>query len=455
MSPSPSTLLIPVEIQVRELDAKVLLAAVAAERGFPVILGSRAFVHFQSSSIAPGVYLAKSMRKLSIRMFEILRELGHDIVAYDEEALVRYPDEEYYRRRLSPKTISRAQHLLAWGEDDAAVLRAYPGYRGAPIHVTGNPRVDLMRTELREYYRPETEAIQARFGEFVLVNTNFGSVNHFFDELSEYKKAAQAGERAGAHPFEAGLGRHKLALFRHFLLMVPELCRAVPDHTVVLRPQPVENHGPWLALAKQCPNLRVVNEGNVVPWLMACKALVANSCTTEVESALLYVPTVNYQPVTSELYDSALATALSRPAREPSELCDRVREMVAGTLGPLQPAIRREILSPHVASLDGPLAADRIVDVLASSGYLEHRPPRPPLATYARGWLRNRIRSLGKHRNMRRPGHRNNMSYHAHRFPEIHAEDVQDRVDRFARLLGRFARVRVAAAGEYTFRFHT
>ena len=122
MSPSPSTLLIPVEIQVRELDAKVLLAAVAAERGFPVILGSRAFVHFQSSSIAPGVYLAKSMRKLSIRMFEILRELGHDIVAYDEEALVRYPDEEYYRRRLSPKTISRAQHLLAWGEDDAAVL---------------------------------------------------------------------------------------------------------------------------------------------------------------------------------------------------------------------------------------------------------------------------------------------------------------------------------------------
>ena len=37
MSPSPSTLLIPVEIQVRELDAKVLLAAVAAERGFPVL----------------------------------------------------------------------------------------------------------------------------------------------------------------------------------------------------------------------------------------------------------------------------------------------------------------------------------------------------------------------------------------------------------------------------------
>jgi len=32
---------------------------------------------------------------------------------------------------------------------------------------------------------------------------------------------------------------------------------------------------------------------------------------------------------------------------------------------------------------------------------------------------------------------------------------VQARVDRFGRLLGRFARVRVEPYGEYTFRFRT
>jgi len=455
MSHSPSTLLIPVEIQVREMDAKILLSAVAAERGFPVVMGSRAFIHFQAASFPRGVYLAKSMRTLSIRMFEILRELGHDIVAYDEEALVRAPDYEYYRWRLCPETFGQVAQLMAWGDDDAAVLRAYEGYRGAPIQVTGNPRIDLMRPEVREYYRPEVDAIRARFGDFLLVNTNFNKVNHFFAELSELKSAAEAGEDAEAHPFEAGKGRHKLVLFQHFLDMLPKLCAALPEYTLVLRPHPAENHGPWLAVAERCPNLRVVNEGNVVPWLIACKALVANSCTTQVESALLDVPTLNFEPVTSEEYDYALPNALSRSARSAEELCLLAREMARGALGPLDLATRRTILDPHVAALDGPLAADRMVEVLVASGYLARQPARPALATYARGLLRNRLRTARKRANMRRPGHRNNIVYHAHRFPDISAAEVQARVDRFGRLLGRFAEVRVEPYGEYTFRFRT
>jgi len=70
-----STLIIPVESQVRELDAKLLLACIAAEQGFPVIIGSRAFTHFEIASIPRGVYLAKSMRGISSSMFTILRQL--------------------------------------------------------------------------------------------------------------------------------------------------------------------------------------------------------------------------------------------------------------------------------------------------------------------------------------------------------------------------------------------
>ena len=55
MNNPSSTIIIPVETQVRELDAKLLLACVAAERGFPVIIGSRAFVHYKVSSIPRGI----------------------------------------------------------------------------------------------------------------------------------------------------------------------------------------------------------------------------------------------------------------------------------------------------------------------------------------------------------------------------------------------------------------
>ena len=115
-------LLIPVESQVREFDAKLLLACVAAESGFEAIIGSRAHIHQYASRIRGGIYLAKSMRHISKRMFNIINQLGHKIVAWDEESLIRMPDSEYYANRLSPDTFKHIEHLFAWGDNDAKVF---------------------------------------------------------------------------------------------------------------------------------------------------------------------------------------------------------------------------------------------------------------------------------------------------------------------------------------------
>ena len=87
MAASPATIIMPVENQVREMDAKILLSCVAAERGFQVLIGSRAYIHFKTASVPRGVYMAKSMKALSIRMFNLLKQNGHDILAWDEEGL--------------------------------------------------------------------------------------------------------------------------------------------------------------------------------------------------------------------------------------------------------------------------------------------------------------------------------------------------------------------------------
>lgn len=451
MNNSASTLIIPVETQVRELDAKILLSCVAAERGFPVIMGSRAFVHFQVASIPRGVYLAKSMRTLSIRMFGILRQLGHEIVAWDEEGLMRWPDPEYYRQRLSPITMQQIAHLVAWGPDNARAFRDYPGYHGAPIHITGNPRIDLMRPELRDYLQPQVDSIRDRFGEFIMVNTNFGLVNHFYPELGYLKKATEASETSTVHPYDFGKGRHKLAIFNHFQKMLPSLCEALSDHAVVLRPHPSENQAPWLAIAERCKNLRIANDGSITPWLMATKAVVANGCTTMIEAAVLDTPAVTYQPVTSEEFDDDMPNSLSHRAFSVDELCTTTRAVVTGKLGPLDYSKRREILDQHIAALDGPLAADRMVDALVSGEYKEKQPAAAPSRDYAQGWLHTKLRTAVKRINMHRPGHRNNLAFHAHRFPDISAEEIMRRVAHLGRLLNRFDTIRVRDHSKHIF----
>jgi surface carbohydrate biosynthesis protein len=460
MAASETTLILPVESQVRELDGKLLLACAAAERGFPVLIGSRAFVHYDITAMPRGVYLAKSMRSLSDRMFEILRQLGHEIVAWDEEALVRFPQEDYYRRRLSPKALGLVSHLLAWGEDDAAIFRKFPAYPGTPIHVTGNPRIDLIRPDLRAYFDPEVAELRRRFGDFVMINTNFGYVNAFASSLNlmQESKTPGAGPVEGKNTlgmttdFARGLAAHKQALFEHFRKLVPALARAMPDHTIVLRPHPAEGHETWKEAARGCRNVHVVNEKSVIPWLVATTVLVHNGCTTAVEAAVLDRPAVAYRPLTHSTFDLELPNSLSHETFDLDELVTKVRAIAAGELGASNGGARRAILERHIASLEGPLAADRMVGAICEAGYHDRTPPRPSILRYLQGWLHARGRTAVKQIYRRRPGHRNADEFHEHRFPGTSVEDLRQRIRRLDDQLGRFGQLRVEEFSSHIFR---
>ena len=52
-------------------------------------------------------------------------------------------------------------HLFAWGEDNAELWHQYPQLpAGMPIHVTGNPRGDLLRPEMRAFYDKDVGRIR-------------------------------------------------------------------------------------------------------------------------------------------------------------------------------------------------------------------------------------------------------------------------------------------------------
>ncbi len=459
-SETARTLIVPVESQVRELDAKLLLACEAAERGFPVVIGSRAYIHFLVPFLAPGVYVAKSMRSLSDVMFSVLRDLGHDIVAWDEEALVRFASPEYYSWRYSTATFDRISHLFAWGLDDAEWFTGYHGYRGTPIHVTGNPRIDLLRREVREYFRSDAEALRERFGDFVLVNTNFSFVNNFVPRLNLVQPAASGkgrtvSARTGrglSQEFALGMAAHQQAIFERFVELMPRFSEWFPERSIVLRPHPSENHEAWRAILRDCPNIHVLHEGNVVPWLMASRVLLHNGCTTAVEAAVLETPAVAYQPVSSSRHDYQLPNSLSHAAFNMQEVRDKTAQILAGHLGPVDEVVRRRLFARHLTGTDGPLAVTRCVDVLEQAGYASGLRSARLTPRFLAAWVKANARTLHKRINMLRPDHPNNAAYHAHRFPQISSDEINARIRRFGRLFGRFEKVRAEMLSRHIFR---
>lgn len=465
MGNSASTLIIPVENQVRELDAKILLACVAAERGFSVIIGSRAFVHFEVASVPRGVYLAKSMRSLSNSMFRILRLLGHEIVAWEEEALVHPPPDTYFTLRLSPTTIRNVSHVFAWGQENVDLLRQYPELpANMPIHITGNPRGDILRPEMRPYFDTEVERLRNLYGDFILINTNFTDVNPFIPNIGLFLPAKGPGGKsrlgqAGigmSRQFAEGLWDHKQAILEDFQQLIPALEQAFPDLTIIVRPHPSENFKIYNDLAAQCERVKVTNEGNVIPWLLAAKTMVHNGCTTGLEAYVLGVPAISYLATFNEYYDyefQGLPTKLSHQCFSFEELKRTLTQILAGELDVAEGEERKTLIDYYLAAQNGRLACERIVDVLEESGYGKRQPPASPIGTYVQGWALTKLKAAVTNLNMRRPGP-NRLAYHNHRFPEISVAEIEQKVARFGQLLNRFSTIRVEQHSKHLFRIN-
>jgi len=458
------SLIIPVENQVRELDAKLLLACIAARRGFSVIIGSRLEISFRVGAFPPSLYLAKSMTARSLKMFRIMRDLGHVIAGWDEEALIHPPAETYFSRRLSAEAMPLVSHLFAWGRENADLWRSYPFLPpDLPIHLTGNPRGDLLRPEMQPFFAEEAESRRREHGDFLLVNTNFSFVNAFYPDQGLFQPVKEPGEeprygRAAVgmeRRFAEGLRDHKQAVFQSFQQLIPRLEQAFPELTIIVRPHPVENPAVYHQLAAGCRRVKVINEGNVIPWLLACRAVIHNGCTTGVEAYIMRVPALSYLAKGDPEYDYGfyrLPNALSHQCRDFAELRETIGLILAGELGAADGRERRELMGGCLASQDGPLASQRIVEVLERIVKESADEPLPPVLTRAGARWRAAKRRLSKYIKSFQADSKYRPEFQRYRYPGLSIEALRRKIRQLQATLGDHQDLEVRELGSHIFR---
>jgi surface carbohydrate biosynthesis protein len=448
MKSTKVTLIIPVENQVRELDPKLLLACIAARRGFSSVIGSHREIDFRIASFPRSLYLCKSFTVSNLKMFRIIHKLGHEIVSWDEEALVHLPSEMYYSRRLSPFTMKYVSHLFAWGEENAELWRQYPEFPAElPIHITGNPRNDMLRPEMRPFYESDVKEIRNVYGEFILINTNFNHVNSFSPVQNLFQPVKKLGEeavfgkaaRGMTREYAEGFRDHKTAVFKDFQRLIPDLEKEFPSYTIVVRPHPTENQDIYNRIAANCERVRVTNEGNVVPWLMATRALIHNGCTTGVEAYVMGVPAISYRATVNDYYDFGfylLPNLLSHQCFDFEELRITLGKILAGELGAAYGEEREALIERHLAAQNGQLACERIIDVLEEIMEGRSELPIPALPDRFGGWCRANVRRLMKRTKAYLSDSQPPPEFHRHRYPGISLEELRERILQFQQALG-------------------
>lgn len=356
-------LYLPITSQPRELDSKMLLALFAREHGLNPIFGYKSAFQARLQSLPPGVFLAHNARQKSENLDRV-KKFGHHILVLDEEALVRQSDEIFLKKH--PRgAFDYVDHILTWGEDDRALWDRSGFDLHCDLSVVGNPRVDVMRKEVQPIYADTVSQIRSRFGQYVLLNTNFPTVNNLTPQgggvrLSEW------GRQGDGQRIERDFLGNKRAMYEKVLDIVRPLAKAIAPLTLVVRPHPNEDHEPWQRAVSGLPNAHAVFEGGVVPWLLGSRALVHNNCTTAVEAAVLGIPILNFRPWHSE-FDNKLSHAFGVDCPDAESLAAAVRGIVDGKDYGLT-AEQQKLLQHHIASVSGKFSCQRIVELASESG---------------------------------------------------------------------------------------
>ena len=321
------TVLLPIETSARELDAKLLLAIFLAQGGVGSIIGSHARINAALHMLPCQAYISQTIVKAKRRIFRIIRRSGMHLLAWDEEGLV-WPSVEYYqRRRLDFESFALLQLFFAWGEEQADVIRRTFPDQAHKLRVSGNPRQDLYHPVFRPLYAKAVRAIRKEYGSFILVNSNFGSINHARRPFTGVEKTENDIRTLAAYSkHEPEYIAFRYRVFRSFYELIPRLAKAFPDRTILIRPHPSENSAAWEAVAKPYSNVIVRYDHDLIPWLLAAKIIIHNGCTTAVEAAMLGRPVVEFRAVENMAWENPQPSEVSIHARTVEEVVDLLRQ---------------------------------------------------------------------------------------------------------------------------------
>ncbi len=292
---------LPIEIQVRELPSRLLIAAHLLKAGCAVVIGSHWSLVTEANQrlLPPGAYLFKTVNRLQGNAMAGARARGHMAAAIDEEVLI-FTDFNGYTIAFSENAADACDLFFAQSPDHKdAVEKRFPQIAGK-VKVTGNPRIDLLLPRNRGVF--DTADLRTNgYHPYILFNANYGTINSLWNDAQGTVSIAEAtgafeGDRTAKIAEYHAIVEWEKSNFNAMVALLDWAVRNIKGINFVLRPHPGERARHWEKMLAGVPNAHVVQRSDPHPWIMAAKLVVHTGCTTGLEAALLGRPVANLQP---------------------------------------------------------------------------------------------------------------------------------------------------------------
>lgn len=305
-----SKIFLPIETQARELNAKLLIGIIAANKGFDVYIGWKEYLRKQPIFCREGYILEKSASPGTLKIFESLKNKNFKIGVLDEEGLLYLSDLSYAERRLDCNSLKLADQIFTWGKRAKNIVEKYVPNEQKKVFATGNPRLDLLQNNFYQLHQKNLKVIKSKYSKYILINTSFGICNWKAEISSaeDYLLMMQSIDKLQTEEHKNELisyFAYKLENMYAFKNLILDLAGIYPDLNIIVRPHPVENKQFWINASHNLRNVKVISEFEVTPWILGADLVIQNDCTTGVEAALLGTKVINFvaDPIKGNMYE--------------------------------------------------------------------------------------------------------------------------------------------------------
>lgn len=420
-----ATIVLPIEIKVRELDGYLYLAANLVKKGHTVVIGDRNDMDI-FREIQPDVYVANSAVGSKLELFQELQSCGCKTVVIGSEGGVFSSLDRYFKKRISKELLEYTDMKFVWGERQADIISERTSFSDENLFVTGHPRFDLLHENHRAIYSQSVNDIQSRLGNYILVNTNFASINHH--DKSHYKSTLENYGVEQPKDKEEYLSM----LLELFKTAITELSTFDKVDNIVLRPHPVEDHEYYKSEFAQNSTVIVEHSGDVIPWILGSKVVLHNACTTGIESAMLNTPVIALDPETEyeDTGRSHLPNVVSKSVATVDELLEQVQRYLETSSSYKFTTKQRSELQQYFANVEEP-AVPKIAESIDRylQGSTESSYPSLSYTRRIKNWVKRRPIAPTVQR--LRGINTGNSEYRTQKFPGLDAEEVRLRLEDF------------------------
>lgn len=248
---------------------------------------------------------------------------------------------------------------FTWGprvRDAFVAAGTFPADR---VFSTGAPRYDFCGTKWRPF-------LGSNDAQFILVNTNFSSINPKFSkgEDAELNAFLSAGY---THEYATRFIAESKSVFAKYLDTIERLAKNHPQEKIWVRPHPFEDENFYINRYSQYANVQVSGAGDVLQRIPNAKMVLHLNCGSAVETNMLGRVPVQLEFLnTPVMYNNAfLAKDISYCVSSEAEL-DRVVSNPAMLNDYKSESIYDSMISPWFGPRENQ-AAKRVADIITEN----------------------------------------------------------------------------------------